>query len=149
MGRNRMLGTFAEAEIVGMLDRARAVAVKITDLVEPRLCHRDLYTDNFLIGEDGRVAAILDLDLAEAWDPAVDFVKLRSHVFPRFDGSEIAFTQGYADVAGGQLPGFEQRIRVVEVVELANQMINANSRDDTEYATHTRRRLEAVLAADW
>jgi Ser/Thr protein kinase RdoA (MazF antagonist) len=149
IGRNRTSGTFAEPEIAGMLEQARATAVKITDLVEPRLCHRDLYLDNFLIGVDGRVSAILDLDLAEAWDPAVDFVKLRSHVFPRFEGSEAAFTQGYSETAGGPLPGFDQRVRVVEVLELSNQMINANSRDDTEYALHTRRRLEAVLSADW
>ncbi|GAB3916375.1 hypothetical protein GCM10011575_24390 [Microlunatus endophyticus] len=149
IGRNQTSGTFAEDEIIGMLERARAAAVTITELVEPRLCHRDLYVDNFLIGDDGRVSAVLDLDLAEAWDPAVDFVKLRLHVFPRFDGSEDAFSQGYAEVADGPLPGFDQRVRVVEVLELSNQVINSNSRGDTEYALKTRRRLETVLAANW
>lgn len=149
IGRNQQVTIFSQATIETMFDRARSVAVRITGLVEPRLCHRDLYTDNFLIGDNGHVAGILDLDLAEAWDPAVDFVKLRSHVFPRFEGSEAAFARGYAEAAGGPLPGFDLRIRVVEVLELSNQVINANGRDDLAYATHTRRRLDAVLAADW
>lgn len=148
IGRNRSLGPFGEAEITSMFERVRATAAEVSELVEPRLCHRDLYLDNLLIGDDGRVAVILDLDLAEAWDPAVDFVKLRSQVFGLFEGAETAFGAGYADVAR-PLPEFDQRIRVVEVLELSNQVINATAVENNGYAAHNRRRLDEVLAADW
>lgn len=146
--RNKKSRAFDEAEIEAMFDRVRAVAGMISDHIQPRLCHRDLYLDNFLIGDDGRLAVILDLDLAEAWDPSVDFVKLRSQVFPEFEGSEEAFTAGYTEIAG-LLPGFDQRVRVVEVLELSNHVINSVAADNDDYAGHNRRRLDAVLAADW
>jgi aminoglycoside phosphotransferase (APT) family kinase protein len=132
-----------------MFDRVLAVAAEISELVEPRLAHRDLYLDNLLVGDDGRISAIIDLDLAEAWDPVVDFVKPRSQVFPLIPGAEESFEAGYAETAGGLPAAFEQRVRVVEVLELSNHVVNCVAGGMTEYAAHNRRRLEAVLAAAW
>lgn len=145
IARNRSVEAFDESELRRMFDHVLALAARVSELVEPRLCHRDLYLDNFLVGDDGLVAAILDLDLAEAWDPAVDFVKLRSQVFPLFPGADTAFAEGYAEVAGGPLPAFAERVHIVEVLELSNHVINATATGNREYAMHNRRRLEAVL----
>jgi aminoglycoside phosphotransferase (APT) family kinase protein len=125
------------------------VAEEISELVEPRLAHRDLYLDNVLVGDHGRISAIIDLDLAEAWDPVVDFVKPRSQVFPLIPGAEEAFEAGYAETAGGLPAAFEQRVRVVEVLELSNHVVNCIAGGKAEYAAHNRHRLEAVLAAAW
>ena len=49
-----------------MVDRLEAVIDRATRVVRPGvLCHTDLIGDNLLIGDDGRVVAILDWDHAE------------------------------------------------------------------------------------
>jgi Ser/Thr protein kinase RdoA (MazF antagonist) len=142
-------GAFTETEIITMYDRVLRVAREVSPLVEPRLSHRDLYLDNVLISDDGAISAILDLDLAEQWDPVVDFVKPRSQIFPCYPEAAEAFEDGYAAVAGGLPPAWEQRIRVVEVMELSNHVANSTAGGNPDYADHNRRRLEQVLAGRW
>ena len=55
------------AEAVGRVERALALPP-----VEPGLVHGDLAGTNVLWGADGTVSGVLDWDLAQAFDPAVD-----------------------------------------------------------------------------
>ncbi len=95
--------------------------------------HRDLYLDNLLAGPDGTLVALLDFDLAEAWDPAGDLVKLRWQVLPEFPAAADALMAGYTEV-DGLPPQFERRVWVTEVLELVNYAANALAGDNQEFA---------------
>lgn len=69
-------------------------------VVPPRLTHRDLHLDDVIATEDGRAAAIVDFDRAEARDPAADPVKPRRQICGEYPGSEAAFRAGHRAVAG-------------------------------------------------
>ena len=58
------------------------LAGDVADSARPTLCHRDLYADNLVVDEDGALVAILDWDMAEAWDPAGEWFKLDWLLFP-------------------------------------------------------------------
>ena len=60
------------------------LAGEVADSARPTLCHRDLYADNLVVDEDGALLAILDWDMAEAWDPAGEWFKLDWLLFPEF-----------------------------------------------------------------
>ena len=84
--------------------------------------------------------------MTEAWDPVVDFHKLRWWIFEEVPGAEEAFLDGYR----ARLPDhahFDERFSIVEVLELVNLIANA---PEIELAKRARSRLqEATLAAGW
>lgn len=144
--RGRALATdlYPAAEWNAMLDQARDQAVAVSDVVRPSLVHRDLYLDNVLAHHDGSFAAIIDFDNAEVWDPVVDFVKLRWQVFGDHPGSAACYLRGYTSIAG-PIARFAERLRVVEILELANHAANAALTDNPIFAEQASTRLDAVL----
>ena len=109
-------------------------------VVTPALCHRDLHLGNVLATPDGHLAAVLDFDGAEAWDPAIDVVKLRWLVFPDHEGAADAFARGY----GPFPPRWDERVRLVELLELTNTVANAVADGDEAFERSARARLAAV-----
>lgn len=132
---------FPEAEVAALVREITDLAGDVDDDARPAVCHRDLHLDNLLATPAGRLAAVLDLDGAEAWDPAIDLVKLRWLVFPQHPGSEEAFTEAY-----GRPPRWDERVRLCEIVELLNAVPNAIASRDAEFETSARQRLAAVWA---
>jgi aminoglycoside phosphotransferase (APT) family kinase protein len=65
-----------------LIDRVEAgildAVFNVDQFVRPTLVHRDLNLDNLLADEDGNLAAILDFDQAEAWEPMADRLKLEN-----------------------------------------------------------------------
>lgn len=127
-----------------MLASAQELAAEVSPVVSATLVHRDLYLDNVLAHPDGRFAAIIDFDGAEVWDPVVDFVKPRWQIFDDYPGSAQSYLRGYTDVAG-PIPRFAQRLRVVEILELANHAANAARSGNTTFAQQAKARLDRVL----
>ena len=130
-----------------MLDEAGARLLPLARSVDRRvrsaLCHRDLYLDNLLADRDGNLVAILDFDMAEAWDCAGDFFKLRWWVFERIPTSEDRFLSGYQGNA--TLPvDLERRVAVVELIELVNVVANLVA-SDAAMADAAAQRLERRL----
>lgn len=70
-----------------------------TDGARPALVHRDLYLPNVLV-DGGRVVALLDFELAAAYDASWEFVKLENWVFRRWPAMRRPFVSGYQAVAG-------------------------------------------------
>jgi aminoglycoside phosphotransferase (APT) family kinase protein len=139
----------ARLEVTQAFDRAQidelereitAGAVAVADAARPALCHRDLHLGNLLATEDGHLAAILDFDGAEAWDPAIDVVKLRWLVFPYHPGAAEAYAEGY----GVTPPKWHERIHLVELLELTNTVANAIATTDRAFEQSARRRLADV-----
>lgn len=120
--------------------RVLATADEVSAAVSPALTHRDLHLDNLVVAPDGTVAALLDFDLAEAWDPVVDLVKLRWLVEPVHPGAERAFLTGY----GTEPAMLAARLWIVEVIELANTIANAVPTGDQRQAASARERLARV-----
>lgn len=139
--RVRRTGAFAVTEADAVVREITSLADSISDWATPAICHRDLHLDNLLATADGRLAAILDFDGAEAWDPAIDVVKLRWLVFPNHPGAEDAFNQAY-----GPSPRWDERVRLVELLELLNTVPNAMARNDASFEASARKRLRDVLA---
>ena len=67
-------GAFAGPALEALWEPVLRLAREVAPSVRPALSHRDLYLDNFV---DDSLKAILDFDMAEAWDPVADFAKLR------------------------------------------------------------------------
>ncbi len=131
---------FTASEIEPIADTIEELAIEVEPYARPSLCHRDLYLDNLLATQDGQVAALLDFDGAEAWDSAIDVVKLRWLVFPDYPGSEAAFNSAY-----GQEPAWAERVRLAELVELVNAVPNAIMNGDAQFEDAARSRLDVVL----
>lgn len=144
--RSRRAGLLSKGWVVDALQRAVRLADEVSPLVRPALAHRDLYLENVLAGPDGLLCGIIDFDLAEAWDPAVDLVKPRWQVFPEFPGAETAFHEGYADESA-PLPRVVDRLRVADVLELTNAAASALLGDRSDYAEANLGNLRRVLAA--
>jgi aminoglycoside phosphotransferase (APT) family kinase protein len=145
--RTTAAGGIGGIDHVALLERARMVAAEVSPVVQPRLVHRDLYLDNLLAGPDGTLVALLDFDLAEAWDPAVDLVKLRWQVLPALPPSAAgAFMAGYTE-SDGLPPQFERRVWVTEVLELVNHAINARDADNQKFVDSAVARLKAIMNA--
>lgn len=117
------------------------LAHQVDEVATPAICHRDLHLDNLLPDTDGHLVGVVDFDGAEAWDPAIDLVKLRWLVFPNHPGAEEVFTATY-----GQPVQWESRVRLVELLELLNAIPNAMSAGDRDFEESARKRLAVVLA---
>lgn len=144
--RTTAAGGFGAIDHAALLAQARSVAAEVSPVVAPRVVHRDLYLDNLLAGPDGTLVALLDFDLAEAWDPAGDLVKLRWQVLPEFPAAADALMAGYTEV-DGLPPQFERRVWVTEVLELVNYAANALAGDNQEFADSAVTRLRTVMNA--
>lgn len=141
MARVEAVGGVPDVDHGALLDRAVTSAAEVSSVVLPTLTHRDLYLDNLLVAPDGAVAAMLDFDLAEVWDPVVDLVKLRWLVEPVHPGAVAAFWEGYRVVPDL----LAQRLWVVEIMELVNTIANAVA-NDLSQAKSAQARLAVVLA---
>lgn len=122
--RARAADTFTEPQLQHLAAATTALADRLSPLVSPVLTHRDLHLDNVLLDDDGTVTAILDMDGAEPWDCAVDFVKLTADTFPRYDGAADAFYVGYTGQAGGLPEELGERLRLAEILEVSNFIAN-------------------------
>lgn len=135
---------FGAIDPMALLDQARSIAAEVSPVVKPRVTHRDLYLDNLLAGPDGTLVALLDFDAAEAWDPAVDLVKLRWQVLPEYPPAATeAFLAGYTEV-DDLPPQFDRRVWVTEILELVNVVANARADRNQEFGDWALARLEAV-----
>jgi fructosamine-3-kinase len=133
-----------------ILDRACAVitelAEEVGDVVRPTLCHRDLYADNLLVDQHGALVAILDWDMAEAWDPAAEWFKLNYLLFPAFPGSEKIFNTAYHTIHPEPLR-WAHRKALVDLMETLNTVANATAQGwNSDFETRSRARLEALLS---
>lgn len=138
--RVRVTESFSEAEAGSLADTVTALAATVDAVAEPAICHRDIYLDNLLATPTGGLAALLDLDGVEAWDSAIDIVKLRWLVFPNYPGSEDVFRSAY-----GEQVQWEDRVRLAELLELLNAVPNAIAAGDSQFEESARRRLHQVL----
>ena len=131
-----------------LLSTARAAATHLAGdvdaVVEPVLCHRDLYLDNVLVDDDGSLVALLDFDIVEGWDPVVDFFKPEWFIFEPNPSARAPFLAGYLD--GDPMPPmFDERLRLVSIVELVNHAANWRIQGQTEIAELALDRLSALL----
>lgn len=143
VGRVRAARSFSESETTSMISRVAEMARKVSPVVKPRLTHRDLYLDNILATDDGGVAAIIDFDGAEAWDPIADLARPRWQIFGKYPGAERAFRASYLREAG-DVPMLEERIWIAEMIELINVAANADREGSIGYGASARRRLSEV-----
>jgi aminoglycoside phosphotransferase (APT) family kinase protein len=138
-------GAFSEAEIVEIFSVLPDLCARVDPVVTPALSHRDLHLPNIVADSDGKVRAIVDWDAAEAWDPMVDFVKLRWQVIGRFPGAEQALWSGYSS---GELPPMlEERLRIVDLLELTDGVANSRLEGWSECEAQNRRWLALAKAA--
>jgi aminoglycoside phosphotransferase (APT) family kinase protein len=137
----RGVGVFAAGEFAHIAAIVQEMAAAVSPVVAPALTHRDLYFDNLLVRRDGHLAAVLDWDAAEAWDPAVDLVKPRFQMFPVVPAASVeAFWAAYPG-----LDRLEERLLVVDLLEQANAVANARITGDSEYEHRCRRWLGMAL----
>ncbi len=127
-----------------VLNEAVRLAHRVSAVVEPALTHRDLHLDNLLAAPDGSFAGLLDLDLTEPWDPVADLVKPRWQVFGRFPGSEADFRAAYRQVRG-DVEMETERLRLAAILELGNQIINAELEGNDDHARSGLDRLQVEL----
>jgi len=131
------------------LDRACGVIADLADLVNdaarPTLCHRDLHADNLLVERDGSLLAIVDWDMAEAWDAAGEWFKLDWMLFPGFAGGEASFDAAYGAVHPDR-PLWTERKRLVDLMETINAIANARSEAwGAEFEARARSHLRTLL----
>ena len=131
---------FEPQELDALERELTELAQAVADSAEPALCHRDLHLGNLLATDDAHLAAVLDFDGAEAWDPAIEVVKLRWLVFPDHPGADEHFAAGY----GGWPPQWDERVRLAEVLELSNVVANAVANGERAFERSARRRLAEV-----
>jgi aminoglycoside phosphotransferase (APT) family kinase protein len=128
-----------------LVDEISALVARLSCDIAPALTHRDLYLDNLLASPEGDLRAILDSDLAEVWDPVVDFVKLRWQVFSRYPGAKAAFCRGY-EAETEPLPMLRERLHVVDLLELINAVSNAGLQGWEEFEEQNRTHLRDARA---
>ena len=133
------------------LDQACALitqlANEVSDSVRPTLCHRDLYADNLLVDERGALVAILDWDMAEAWDAAGEWFKLGLLLFPAFPEGDAAFTAAYRAVHP-EPPDWTLRTQLVDLMETLNAVANvATQRWNADFESRLRAHLQALLSS--
>lgn len=117
------------AERAEIWARVRAEAQALDGAVRPAFVHRDLHPDNLLATADGGLAALLDFDMVEPWDPVGDWFKLAHWCFAGRLERRQAFEAGYGAPAD-HLACFEQRRMVVDVVEGMNMAANDGFAED-------------------
>ena len=121
-----------------------SLAAEVDGVVRPALCHRDLYLDNVLVDEQGALAALLDFDVAEVWDPLVEQFKLEWFVFEPNPAAREPFFDGY--LAGDPMPPmFDERVRLASIVELLNHAANWQVQGEREIAAEALDRLRVQL----
>jgi aminoglycoside phosphotransferase (APT) family kinase protein len=131
--------------VAGAQATATALAIQVDDVVQPALCHRDLYLDNVLVDDDGAFVALLDFDVAEVWDPLVEQFKLEWFVFEPNPAARVPFFDGY--LAGGLMPPmFDERVRLASIVELLNHAANWLVQGQVDVAAEALVRLGVLLA---
>lgn len=133
-----------EPRLHDLLDEAVQLARRVSPVVRPSLTHRDLYLDNLLAAPDGSFAGLLDLDLTEAWDPMADLVKPRWQIFDEFPGSEAIFRTAYRAVRDDVVLA-DERLRLAAILELGNQVINAELDGEDAHARSGHDRLLVEL----
>lgn len=146
VARCQAVGAYDEDYLQVAVESLLAAVAEVPAEVEPRLCHRDLSMDNVVVDEHGDVVALLDFDLAEPWDRAVDMVKLTWATFPRFPGAEEIYLQRYFH-RGIKPDHWAERVWVANVLELLNVVPNAISGQDPRFEQSARRRLAEVLGS--
>jgi aminoglycoside phosphotransferase (APT) family kinase protein len=123
------------------------LATAVGDAPRPTLCHRDLHADNLLVDGDGRLVAILDWDMAEAWDAAVEWFKLEWMLFPSLPGTASAFEAAYRS-AHPDPPAWRERKRLVDLLETLNTIPNAIAQAwSRSFEVRARTHLDELLAA--
>jgi aminoglycoside phosphotransferase (APT) family kinase protein len=132
------------------LDRAgRAItdlAGEVDDRARPVLAHRDLHADNLLVDDDGRLLAILDWDMAEAWDAAAEWFKLDGLLFPAVPGAADRFWAAYRGVHADD-DAWDRRARLVDLLESLNVLANGvNDQSSPAWVDWGRDRLDRLLA---
>lgn len=131
----------ADALPADLLDRTASavteLAAAVSPVVAPVLCHRDLHPDNVLVGDDGRLAAILDWDMTEAWDPAGDRFKVEWRLLPALGDAAEVFESTYA-AAHPARPSWAERVRLVTILEAANSVANAAVLGHHDYGAESR-----------
>jgi Ser/Thr protein kinase RdoA (MazF antagonist) len=136
-------GAFSAQVLDAFTREATALAAAVSPYVRPALCHRDLNLGNLLADDEGGLAAILDFDGSEAWDPAVDMVKVWWEVVPHHPEATGAFIEAYFD--GGVPPRrWEERVRLVSLLELVNAVANARLEGDRGFEARARAELRRV-----
>lgn len=138
--RAEAAGAFEHAALDQLGREVAELAAAVAADTEPAICHRDLHLGNLLATADGHLAAVLDFDGAEAWDPAIEMVKLRWLVFPQHEGAAEAFSDGY----NGWPSHWAERVRLVELLELTNVVGNAVATGDASFEASARTRLAEV-----
>jgi aminoglycoside phosphotransferase (APT) family kinase protein len=123
------------------------LADEVSGAARPTLCHRDLYADNLVVDEHGTLLAILDWDMAEAWDPAAEWFKLDWLLFPDFPGAEATFNAAYHAVHAEPVL-WARRKRLVDLMETLNTIANARAQSwNAHFDVRARLRLQALLDA--
>ena len=121
------------------------LADEVSDAARPSLCHRDLYADNLIVDEHGALLAILDWDMAEAWDPAGEWFKLDWLLFPEVPGAEATFNAAYHAVHP-EPALWARRKYLVDLMETLNAVANAAAQAwNADFAARARSRLRALL----
>jgi aminoglycoside phosphotransferase (APT) family kinase protein len=124
---------------------ATALADEVEGVVRPALTHRDLYLDNVLVDQEGALVALLDFDVAEVWDPLVEQLKLEWFLFEPNPAARAPFFDGYLGV-DPLPPMFDERVRLVSIVELLNHAANWHVQGQHEIAAEALERLRVLLA---
>ena len=138
--RAEAASAFDGAELDDLEAQILELAGTVGGVATPALCHRDLHLDNLLATADGHLAAVLDFDGAEAWDPACELVKLRWLVFPHHEHAAEHVADGY-----GTWPAcWDERVRLAELLELSNVVANAVATGDAGFERSARARLALV-----
>lgn len=121
------------------------LAATVGEHTRPTLCHRDLHAGNLLVDPAGRLVAILDFDTAEAWDCAGEFDKLDRLLIPAFSGARRWFDAAHRDGRRPFPPLWDERVRLVALVEALNTLPNAITAGwNSDYADDARRRMRAL-----
>jgi len=132
------------------LDRTcRAIsdlAEEVSEFARPTLCHRDLYADNLVVDDDGALLAILDWDMAEAWDAPGEWFKLDWLLFPEFSNGQASFDAAYRAIHPHPA-AWQRRTYLVDLIETLNAIANARLQGwDDAFEARARSRLESLVA---
>jgi Ser/Thr protein kinase RdoA (MazF antagonist) len=142
--RCRSVGAVDETELARAVAIIQDLAQAVSPVARPTLCHRDLYAGNVLVDREGRLAAVLDFDLAEIWDTAGEWFKLDWLFFPSYPGSASVFAEAYW--AGRSVaPDWDSRVKLVGLLETLNTIPNAMAQHDSDFEAKARRRLHSLL----
>ena len=96
------------------------------------------------MSDEGTLAGIIDWDGAESWDPAGEWFKLSWMLASTLSFDVETLTRAYlTDDIDRRV--WDERVRVVDVIETLNTVPNAIAHGETEFETRARRRLTSLL----